>query len=169
MPNSIRIVKGGFTVKKNIFFSSIFIFILFLSACSLEEDVATLYKKEIPLELEIIIPETFAANKQETIKVILTQDGKKVKGADDVRFEIWKQDGSVKFNKEQVLEEGNGVYSLSMTFDSDGLYYIKVHARNNGSEIMPQKQFVVGNLSETDLNFLKQGSQKQEGTHENHH
>ena len=100
-------------MKKNICMSLIFIFSLLLSACSLKQDVANLYKQETPLESEIIIPESISANKQETIKVILTQGGKKVEGADYVHFEIWKQDGSVKFNMEQAEEEGNGTYSLS--------------------------------------------------------
>lgn len=147
----------------------IFILSLLLSACSLKQDVTNLYKQETPLESEIIIPESISANKQETIKVILTQDGKKVEGADYVHFEIWKQDGSVKFDMEQAKEEGNGTYSLSKNFDSEGLYYIKVHASNDGSIIMPQKQFVVGELSESEMKFLQKGKPKQQESHKNHH
>ncbi|MEK4403996.1 FixH family protein [Sporosarcina sp. FSL K6-6792] len=156
-------------MKKNISMSMIFILSLLLSACSLKQDVTNLYKQETPLESEIIIPESISANKQETIKVILTQDGKKVEGADYVHFEIWKQDGSVKFDMEQAKEEGNGTYSLSKNFDSEGLYYIKVHASNDGSIIMPQKQFVVGELSESEMKFLQKGKPKQQESHKNHH
>lgn len=156
-------------MKKNISMSMIFILSLLLSACSLKQDVTNLYKQETPLESEIIIPESISANKQETIKVILTQDGKKVEGADYVHFEIWKQDGSVKFDMEQAKEEGNGTYSLSKNFDSEGLYYIKVHASNDGSIIMPQKQFVVGELSESEIKFLQRGKPKQQESHKNHH
>jgi YtkA-like len=156
-------------MKKNIGISLIFIFSLLLSACSLEPDVANLYKKEKPLESEIIIPESFSENKQETIKVVLTQDGKKVEGADFVHFEIWKQDGTLKYNMEQAEEAGNGTYRLSKEFDSDGLYYIKVHASNDGSIIMPQKQFIVGDLSKSELEFLQKDVQKQNEHHEHHH
>jgi hypothetical protein len=158
-----------FAVKKNIGISLIFIFSLLLSACSLEPDVANLYKKENPLESEIIIPESFSENKQETIKVVLTQDGKKVEGADFVHFEIWKQDGTLNYSMEQAEEVGNGTYRLSKEFDSDGLYYIKVHASNDGSIIMPQKQFIVGDLSKSELEFLQKGVQKQNEHHEHHH
>jgi hypothetical protein len=140
-----------------------------LSACSLEQDVANLYKKEKPLQLEIVIPESFSENKEETIKVVLTQDGKKVEGADFVHFEIWKQDGSLNYSMEQAEEVGNGSYSLSKNFDSDGLYYIKVHASNDGSIIMPQKQFIVGELSKSELEFLQKGLQRQKVNHEHHH
>nr|WP_186670241.1 FixH family protein [Sporosarcina sp. BP05] len=149
--------------------SLIFILSLLLSACSLKQDVANLYKQEIPLESEIIIPESISVNKNETIKVILTQNGKKVEGADFVHFEIGKQDGSVKFNMEQAEEEGNGRYSLSKNFDSEGLYYIKVHASNAGSIIMPQKQFVIGELSEGEIKFLQKGLPKQQESHQKHH
>jgi hypothetical protein len=98
----------------------------------------------IQVESEIIIPKSFSDNKQETIKVFLTQAGKKVEDADFVHFEIWKQDGSLKNNMEEAEEKGSGVYSLNKNFDSDGLYYIKVHAGNDGSIIMPQKQYCRG-------------------------
>ena len=155
-------------MKNNICISLIFIFSLLLSACSLEKDVTNLYKKETPLEAEIIIPASFSANTQETIKAVLTQGGKMVENADFVHFEIWKQDGSIKYSMEQAEAEGNGIYSLSKNFDSDGLYYIKVHASNDGSIIMPQKQFIVGKLSESELKFLQKGIQKQEESHEHH-
>ncbi len=156
-------------MKKNICISFIFIFSLLLNACSLEQDVANLYRKEKPLESEIVIPESFSDNKKETIKVVLTQDGKMVEGADYVHFEIWKQDGTVKYNMEEAVEEGNGTYSLNKSFDGDGLYYIKVHASNDGSMIMPQKQFIVGELSKSELEFLQKGLQKQNENHQHHH
>lgn len=156
-------------MKKYICISFVLIFSLSLSACSLEEDVANQYRKEKPLESEIFIPESFSDNKQETIKVVLTQDGKMVEGADYVHLEIWKQDGTVKYNMEESVEEGNGTYSISKSFDSDGLYYVKVHASNDGSIIMPQIQFIVGELSKNELEFLQKGLLKQNENHENHH
>jgi hypothetical protein len=156
-------------MKKNRYISFIFVFSLLLSACSLKEDAADLYKKEKPLEADIMIPESFSDNGQETIQVVLTQDGKKVEGADFVHFEIWKQDGFLTYNMEQAEEAGNGTYMLSKELDSDGLYYIKVHASNDGSTIMPQKQFIVGELSKSELEFLQKDLPKQNENHEHHH
>ncbi|MDQ0243260.1 hypothetical protein J2S09_000796 [Bacillus fengqiuensis] len=156
-------------MKKYSWIFFIFTSSLLLSSCSLKQDAANLYKQETPLESEIIIPTSFSANKQETVKVILTQGGKKVEDPDYVHFKIWKQDGSVKYPMEQAEEVGNGMYRLSKDFSSEGLYYIKVHASSDGSIIMPQKQFVVGKLSEKELEFLQKGLQKQEESHEHHH
>lgn len=156
-------------MKKYRWIFFIFTSSLLLSACSLKQDVANLYKQETPLESEIIIPTSFSANKRETVKVILTQGSKKVNDPDYVHFEIWKQDGSVNYPMEQAEEVGNGMYRLSKDFNSEGLYYIKVHASNDGSIIMPQKQFIVGELSEKELEFLQEGLHKQEASHEHHH
>ncbi|MGM7722977.1 FixH family protein [Metabacillus sp. Hm71] len=142
---------------------------LMLSACSLKEDVALLYKQETPLESEIIIPTSFSDNEKEIIKVILTQEGKRVNDPDFVHFEIWKQDGSVHYSMEEAKELGNGTYSISKDFDSEGLYFVKVHASQNGSMIMPQKQFIVGELSKSELEYLQKGAQKQNAPHEHHH
>ncbi|MBO1512458.1 FixH family protein [Metabacillus sp. BG109] len=159
----------SFAVRKYICISFILHVSLLLSACSLDQDVANLYKEEIPLEVEIILPQSFSDNKQETIEATLTQDGKRITEADFVHFEIWKQDGSLKYEMEEAVEEGNGMYSITKKFDRNGLYYIKVHAGNNGSVIIPQKQFIVGELSESELNFLQKGLQKQVESHEQHH
>ncbi|WP_307847738.1 FixH family protein [Metabacillus bambusae] len=156
-------------MRKYICISFILHVSLLLSACSLDQDVANLYKEEIPLEVEIILPQSFSDNKQETIEATLTQDGKRITEADFVHFEIWKQDGSLKYEMEEAVEEGNGMYSITKKFDRNGLYYIKVHAGNNGSVIIPQKQFIVGELSESELNFLQKGLQKQVESHEQHH
>ncbi|MDR9800850.1 FixH family protein [Bacillus paralicheniformis] len=155
-------------LKKNMF-TLFFICSLFLSACSLEQDVADRYKKEKPLESEIILPKSLSAHQKETIKVILTQGGKRVENADFVHFEIWKQDGSVKYPMEQAEEVGKGMYSLTKSFEREGLYYVKMHAKSDGSIIMPQKQFIIGELSESELKFLQKGSQKQKEGHQHHH
>ncbi|PLT30545.1 FixH family protein [Peribacillus deserti] len=156
-------------MKNKIQLLFVLILSLFLNACSLKEDAADLYQKQSPLEADIIIPKIFSSNTQENIKVVLTQDGKKVEGADYVHFEIWKQDGSLHYNMEQAKEVGNGMYALSKDFNSNGLYYIKVHASNNGSMIMPQKQFVVGELTETEIKYLKQDLPKNDAVPEHHH
>ncbi|WP_413303809.1 FixH family protein [Bacillus sp. 1P10SD] len=142
---------------------------VFLSACSLRKDAADLYKKETPLKAEIVIPDSFSENKQETIKAILTQGGKKVERADFVHFEIWKQDGTLQYPMEEARNSGNGTYTLSKEFDKDGLYFIKLHAGNDGSIIMPQKQFIVGKLSKSELEFLQKDVPVQNGTQEHHH
>ncbi|WP_236887988.1 FixH family protein [Cytobacillus oceanisediminis] len=70
---------------------------------------------------------------------------------------------------EEADNEGGGVYSISKDFDKDGLYFVKVHAQQGGSLIMPQKQFIVGELSKSDVEFLQKGTGKQEAGQGHHH
>lgn len=156
-------------MEKMKFLFIVLAYCLLLSACSLNEDVADLYKKESPLKAEVILPDSYSANQQEMIEVLLTQDGKKVSGADYVHFEIWKQDGTLHYYMEPAKEMGDGIYALSKNFNSDGLYYLKIHASNNGSIISPQMQFVVGDLSKEELQFLQKDIPVTEGGHEHHH
>ncbi|WP_078546383.1 FixH family protein [Litchfieldia alkalitelluris] len=156
-------------MNKNVVVLFFLFFTIFLSACSLEPDVAQKYKQEKPLVADIVIPETFSFTDSSTFKVVLHQDGAVVNGADFVHFEMWNHDGSVNYGMEEVVEVGDGIYQISKAIKSDGLYYIMVHAGNNGSIIMPRKQFVVGELSESELEFLQNGTQMKEQSNGDHH
>ncbi|SES05251.1 YtkA-like [Gracilibacillus ureilyticus] len=156
-------------MKKNAVILLLVLTATILSACSLEPEVEKRYKQENPLVADIIIPETLSHTELSTFEVILQQEGAEVEDADFVHFEIWKQDGSIKYGMEEANEIGNGIYQISKRINRDGLYYIKVHAGNNGSLIMPQKQFVVGELSENELEFLQSGAKVENQTEESHH
>ena len=163
-------MEGGVHQMKIIksLFIGLFVFSC-LSGCSSDPSAYKLYKQETPLEAEIIVPEKFEPTKAESVKVILTQDGKKVEKPDYVHLEIWKQDGSVKYGMTEEHNDGNGRYSLSRNFEQEGLYYVQVHASYNDSIIMPTKQFVVGELSESDLHALQSDALNLAGSASSHH
>ncbi|PSL40078.1 YtkA-like protein [Planomicrobium soli] len=154
--------------KSNVFLL-LLVSLLLLSACSVRSDAADLYKQETPIELEILLPEAISVGDKVTIQASLTQDEKKLEDADFVHFEIWKQDGSIRYPMQEAKDMGDGVYQLTAHFAKEGLYYIEVHAGNNGSIISPQKQFVVGGLSGSDLEALEQGPKENGGTSGHHH
>ncbi|CEG21258.1 hypothetical protein BN1080_00164 [Planococcus massiliensis] len=140
-----------------------------LSACSASEDAADLYKKEKPLQVEVDMPESLSAETKQTVKAILKQDGKPVEDARFVHFEIWKQDHSVHYPMEEAEEAENGVYQMDVRFKEEGLYYLEVHAGNEGSLISPVRQFIVGELSEQEMESLKQGVPTQQEVRGHHH
>lgn len=142
---------------------------LFLGGCSLKEDVAELYVQEQPLHAEVVLPETIMSQEQVPIKVILTQDGKKVEEIDSVEFEIWKHDDSLHATSEKPNKLEEGIYGINKTFDRDGLYYIKLHASKGGAIIMPQVQVVVGELSKSELEYLQKDVREKEKVHDHHH
>ncbi|MDT3762769.1 FixH family protein [Priestia filamentosa] len=155
--------------KRYMYIGFFFLFSLLLSACSTKPDAAKQYKMEHPLQAEIILPKSLSTNTETTFRVNLTQEGKKVENPDYVHFEIWKQDGSVKFPMEQAEKEKRGTYRLTKKLKQDGLYYVQVHASKGGDPIMPKKQFIVGELSKSELELLQDGAPKQENGHQHHH
>lgn len=158
--------KGDIAMKKVLL---IVIIGLFLGGCSLKEEAAELYLQEQPLHAEVILPETIKSGEQVSIKVILTQDGKKVEEVDSVEYEMWKHDDTIHATVEQPGKLEWGIYGINKTFDRDGLYYIKVHASKGEAIIMPQVQVVVGELSKSELEFLQKDLPEKEEGHEHHH
>lgn len=157
--------KGDMTMKK-IFL--IVIISLLLGGCSLKEDAAELYLQEQPLHAEVVLPKIITSGEQVPIKVILTQEGKKVEEVDSVELEIWKHDAThATIEQPDKLEEGT--YGINKTFDHDGLYYINIHASKGGAIIMPQVQIVVGELSKIELEYLQKDVREKEESHDHHH
>ncbi|TXC85820.1 FixH family protein [Metabacillus litoralis] len=156
-------------MRNKSFYLLLMLLLLFLSACSNQKDVAMLYPQESPINIDILLPETITVNENTNFKVQLTQAGKAVENPDFVHFEIWNQEGTVYHSMEEAVEEGNGIYSLSKELEQEGLYFIKIHASSNGSIIIPQKQFVVGSLTEKDVAFLLNGTKPDVEGHDSHH
>ncbi|NQD66975.1 hypothetical protein HP456_13750 [Bacillus haikouensis] len=154
-------------MKKKWNYFSLLILSLMLGACSPNEDAAELYHKESPLQADIIMPEAFSGN--DPFKVSLTQDGKKIDDANFVHFEIWKADGTFRLPMEEAEPAGDGTYTFNQNLTEDGLYYVKVHAGNNGSIIMPTKPFAVGELSKSDVEALNGMAPVESSNHEGHH
>ncbi|CDO03555.1 hypothetical protein BN988_02071 [Oceanobacillus picturae] len=142
---------------------------LVLAACSLNTGVASLYKEESPLHADIQIPASFKENVEDVISIALEQNGERVENPEFLHAEIWKQDGSLSFPMEEVEQDENGAFYVKKDFDEDGLYFIKLHASSNGSIITPKKQFIVGELSDEELEILQEGAQEEEVDHEHHH
>jgi hypothetical protein len=140
---------------------------MMLGACSPKEDAAELYRQESPLQADITMPEEFSGS--EPIKIALTQNSQSVDDADFVHVEIWKGDGSFHDQMEEADNAGDGNYTFSKKLTEDGLYYIKVHAANNGSTIMPTLPFAVGELSKADVEALNAQTPDDSGNHDSHH
>lgn len=149
---------------------SIIFLSLFLTACSSDIDKsATLYQTELPIDVTVSIPKQIEYGQEYTIKVSFMQGSERIIDADFVHFEVVKQDGSINFGMSEATSDGNGIYSKQMRFDSEGLYFLKIHAGNKGSTIMPTRQIIVGSLTDNDQLFLQQNIPIPETNHEGHH
>jgi len=91
-----------------------------------------------------------------------------VDAADNVHFMFWNN-SSNQNESIAAANDGNGVYSVEKTFGQPGLYFVKVHAGANGSNVMPTKQFIAGEISKEQLDSLQKGSQDKQQHHSQHH
>lgn len=156
-------------MKKTSLFVWISMGLLVLSGCALRGDAADLYKKETPLQVEVNVPQEINVGERVTMEATLKQGKELVEKADYVHFEVFNQDGSVYYSMEEANEKADGVYSLPVEFEKDGLYYLEVHAGNNGSLVSPQHQFIVGELSDEEVESLKQGPSPEKEDNGQHH
>ncbi|WP_061809142.1 FixH family protein [Rossellomorea vietnamensis] len=154
-------------MKTTLKYVSILFLCTLLGACAPKEDATELYHQESPLQADITMPDDFSGN--DPIKIELTQDNKTVEDADFVHVEIWKGDGSFHDGMEEAENAGKGMYTFKKDLSKDGLYYIKVHAGNNGSTIMPTPPFAVGELSKADVDALNDHAPAESGNHSQHH
>lgn len=101
----------------------------------------------LPLEVEILTEsDAFEPGVAGEIQAKVWQGNENIDDADEVVFEIWKEgheDESENFDGESV---GEGIYSLTHTFEEDGLYYVIAHVTARDMHTMPKKEFIVGNV-----------------------
>lgn len=155
---------------KNIYWPLLAVLMLtLLSACSVRSDAADLYKQEAPLHIGVDIPEKITAGETVKIQSELTQNGEPVSEANFVHFEVRKQDGSIPYPMKEAQAAGGGVYEMQASFRNDGLYFLEVHAGSGDAISNPHYQFIVGELSESDLDSLKQRPAPDAGNSGHHH
>lgn len=162
-------MKGGTGMKKIYGPLAAAAAILLLSACSVRSDAADLYKQEAPLQIVMEVPEEIAPGETVSFQAQLTQNGEPVDEANFVHFEVVKQDGSIPYPMKEARAVGDGVYEMEANFRSDGLYFLEVHAGSGEAISNPQYQFIVGELSESELDSLKEGPAPDAGSSGHHH
>ena len=118
------------------------------------------------IDADIILPDV-ALNQECIFKVHVTQGSSNVDDAQDVQFEIWN---ATTQSSEMLQAEftGNGTYTVSKQFSKDGIYYVQTHVNARGLHVMPKKQFIVGEVSEEEINALREEPVKK-SNHQGHH
>ncbi|WP_102694087.1 FixH family protein [Rummeliibacillus pycnus] len=97
------------------------------------------------VKVDIQTPEKVEVGKDVDLVAHLTQGGKNVDDADEVKFEVWESGNR---DKGQMLEgklDKDGIYKATTKFNHDGVYYMYAHTTAHGLHAMPKKKIVVGN------------------------
>jgi hypothetical protein len=142
---------------------SFFIAVMFLlAACSAGQDNKEGSIEDPPelLDVSISAPEKIEIDQEVTIEAKVTQGGKKVTDADEVKFEIW-QSGQDEHEMLLAQNKKNGIYAIKKTFNEDGNYFIVAHTTANRMHSMPKKEIIVAGSE-------KESSSSANGKKENH-
>ncbi|AZK48121.1 FixH family protein [Paenibacillus lentus] len=131
--------------------------IAILAGCSSSNSQTGLLN-EVPEIIEVQIqsdPEELKLGESVTIQAKVTQGGEEVTDAKSVIFEVWYS-GDEEHKMLEGTHVGNGVYGIERTFDKDGVYNVIAHVTARDMHNMPRKQFIVGTVSEEEIERAKE-------------
>ncbi|MCM3787950.1 FixH family protein [Domibacillus indicus] len=118
---------------------------LLLAACAPEKNEPPPLPE--PVEAVLHVPEKVDAGEEVTVSTTITEDGEPVDNPDEVKYEIWKDGHKENSEMLDAVSKGNGVYTLSKTFNEEAVYYVQVHVTARGLHTMPKSAFSVGNVA----------------------
>lgn len=93
------------------------------------------------LDVELTTPETATAGEEVEFVAHVTSNDEDVNDADEVLFEVLKDDESLDKIEGEFTE--NGLYKLNYTFKEAGTYEVISHVDANGLHTMPKNEVVV--------------------------
>ncbi|BAB05572.1 hypothetical protein [Halalkalibacterium halodurans] len=158
-------------MKRQAIMIAALLFSVIVGACSEIDDVTHLYKQESPIDIEMNIPDPLVTDQEESLTVSLSHNGEILSKVDSLHVHIWKHDHTVAYHFEQLETDQDGAFNLPLTFESDGLYYMKVDVTHNGDTIMPTAQLIVGELTDEEWNILHNQRESHDQDHgdDSHH
>ncbi|WP_214828677.1 FixH family protein [Exiguobacterium algae] len=123
---------------------------LILGACGTEQETenVTAHQSMEPVEANLQVVETADVGAPVTLTVNVTQDGEAVDDADEIKFEVWKNDAKEDSEMLESSFDQNGTYTAETTFEEDGVYTVQVHVTARQMHTMPTTEVTVGNPAE---------------------
>lgn len=114
---------------------------------SKKDDAASTSNNEgttVEVKVDIQTPEKVDVKKDVELVAHVTQGGKNVDDADEVKFEVWESGDR---DNGQMIEgklDKDGIYKATTKFDHDGVYYMYAHTTAHGLHTMPKQKIVAG-------------------------
>ena len=117
---------------------------LTLSACGINEEPKPTTSDEVPemLEVDLTVPVTATVGEEVLFTAVVSQGGKIVEDADEVKFEVMNLTTGEKEMIEATLNK-NKHYEIKYTFKTNGMYDITSHVTARSMHTMPTKQVTV--------------------------
>lgn len=138
--------------RKSAHFILVILCALFLSAC---QESANTAKKQDPemngeVEVNLQVPEKAEVGETILISATVTQDGKEVADADEIKFEIWKEGADKESKMYDFTSQIQGTYAFETSFEESAVYNVQVHVTARRMHVMPKKKIMVGDVLQSE-------------------
>lgn len=119
--------------------------LMVLGACGEKEEQAAAVPQSMePVEAELNVPATADRDEEVMLAVRVTQDGKAVDDADEIKFEVWKNGAKEESEMTKATLTEDGVYEAETTFADEAVYTVQVHVTARSMHTMPTTNVTVG-------------------------
>ena len=117
-----------------------------LGACGTEKEAesAAVPQSMEPVEAELTVAATAEKGEAVPLSVTVTQDGQPVDDADEIKFEVWKNDAKEESDMIKATLTKDGVYEAETTFAEEAVYTVQVHVTARSMHTMPTTNVTVG-------------------------
>ncbi len=117
-----------------------------LGACGTEKEAesAAVPQSMEPVEAELTVAATAEKGETVPLSVHVTQEGQPVDDADEIKFEVWKNDAKEESDMIKATLTKDGVYEAETTFAEEAVYTVQVHVTARSMHTMPTTKVTVG-------------------------
>lgn len=122
--------------------SVMFILFLSLAGCIQKNDETSADLADM-VEVKLDVPENEQIGKSVILQSHVTQGDDVVDDADEVVFEIWKDEEKEESVMIDYTKKENGMYEAEMIFEEVGLYHVQVHVTARRMHVMPKTQIEI--------------------------
>ncbi len=137
--------------KKLLFITGMISLLILFTACGNDDQENTDKQDELlELAVEFNVPETAEVGEEVQLEAIVTYGDEKVVDASQMDFDICergKEDESVTIEADN---HEDGTYTITYTFEQDGIYEMYAHTTAHHLHTMPKKEITVGEGGEYD-------------------
>lgn len=142
-------LQGGLMMKKmmtrfGVVFGLIGLFVLGACGTEKEAESAAVPQSMEPVEAELTVAATAEKGEAVPLSVTVTQDGQPVDDADEIKFEVWKNDAKEESDMIKASLTKDGVYEAETTFAEEAVYTVQVHVTARSMHTMPTTNVTVG-------------------------
>jgi len=95
------------------------------------------------IDVSVMLPEKIKAVSPFIVKLELTQEGKSVNTADDVRVDVWQDNDQAKKTTYEASFDKDKIFLVELKIDQSGPYKLMYHVTAKDQHVMSEVSFVV--------------------------